>query len=218
MNDLIIKLKAAVMVDPKRAGLLGALLVVLAVMCLRLTLGGTSPRAAVASTIANLTGTKTAIERSLASPTSESPELTRWLAAPIDLSDRNLFAVRYERFPQDGSRAVGNTVAEPEGFWDELAKSMSTQADVKKRRQYLVENVQRQAASLKLQSTLMNGQHPRALINGTQVGEGDVVATASGETRGGDSGNGPVEFRVLKIEARRIIVEREGVKLEIQMN
>jgi hypothetical protein len=45
------------------------------------------------------------------------------------------------------------------------------------------------------------GAKPKAVIDGALVGEGDVVA----------------QFRVLKIEARRIIVEREGIKLEIQM-
>jgi hypothetical protein len=46
------------------------------------------------------------------------------------------------------------------------------------------------------------GPNPRAVINGELVGEGDVVA----------------EFRVLKIEARRIVIEREGIRLEITMN
>jgi hypothetical protein len=45
------------------------------------------------------------------------------------------------------------------------------------------------------------GASPKAVIDGGLVGEGDVVAS----------------FRVLRIEPRRIIVEREGIKLEIQM-
>jgi hypothetical protein len=40
------------------------------------------------------------------------------------------------------------------------------------------------------------------MVNGELVGEGGVVA----------------DFRVLKIEARRLIVEREGIRLEIKMN
>ena len=39
------------------------------------------------------------------------------------------------------------------------------------------------------------------MINGKLIAEGDVVAS----------------FRVLKIEPRRIIVEREGIRLEILM-
>jgi hypothetical protein len=53
------------------------------------------------------------------------------------------------------------------------------------------------------------GATPKAVVDGELVGEGDLVATKSGESR--------IEFRVLKIEARRIIVEREGIKLVIQM-
>jgi hypothetical protein len=53
------------------------------------------------------------------------------------------------------------------------------------------------------------GAVPKAVVNGEMVGEGSVAASGAGDTR--------VSFRVLKIEARRIIVEREGIKLEIQM-
>ena len=77
---------------------------------------------------------------------------------------------------------------------------MTFQADVRKERQILIENLHQQASQLRLQSTMM-GAVPKAVINGELVEEGEVVAA----------------FRVLKIEARRIIVEREGIKLEIQM-
>jgi len=221
MNELSNKLKAAVTRDPLRAGILGVLLVVLAFSVLRLTGGqSASPRAAVASLTHSGAGdvVRAAANNRAGPKSSDSPALMKWLTSPIELSERNLFAVRYERFPRDGSREKEHVVGATDGFWEEVAKSMTSQADERKRRQYLVENVRRQAATLKLQSTLMSGQQPRALINGEQVGEGDVVATASGETRSGDPGKSRVEFRVLKIEARRIIVEREGIKLEIQMN
>jgi hypothetical protein len=39
------------------------------------------------------------------------------------------------------------------------------------------------------------------MVNGDLVGEGSVVAN----------------FRIVSIEARRIIVEREGIRLEIDM-
>jgi len=61
---------------------------------------------------------------------------------------------------------------------------------------------------MRLQSTVM-GATPKAVIDERVVSEGDVVACGSGENR--------TTFRVLKIEPRRIIVEREGIKLEIQM-
>jgi hypothetical protein len=49
-------------------------------------------------------------------------------------------------------------------------------------------------------STLM-GPHPKAMVNGQMVGEGEVVA----------------QFRVTEIRARSVVVEREGIKLEIPM-
>ena len=63
-----------------------------------------------------------------------------------------------------------------------------------------------QARQVRLQSTL-TGAVPTALVDGRMVREGDVVATGSGVSR--------TTFRVLKIEARRIILEREGIRSEI---
>jgi hypothetical protein len=61
---------------------------------------------------------------------------------------------------------------------------------------------------MRLQTTLMSAK-PRAVVNGAMVKEGDVIACGPVDNR--------TEFRVSKIEARRIIVEREGIKLEIPM-
>jgi hypothetical protein len=67
-----------------------------------------------------------------------------------------------------------------------------------------------QARQIRLQSTLMGGPHPAALMNGQMVREGDVVATGSGASR--------TTYRVLKIEARRVILEREGIRSEIPLD
>jgi len=212
MKEQLYKIKTLLTSDPKRTGVLGVLVLVLVVMWGRMmSTSGPAPASAKAVTSNSKTASAPAqAGRVNYRSTTDLPALQKWLAEPIGLSERNLFQVRYEHFPRDGSRRKENPVVGPTGFWDELAKSMTSQADQRQRRQYLVENVQRQAASLKLQSTLMSGQLPRALVNGEQLGEGDVVAVGTGSTR--------TEFRVLKIEARRIIVEREGIKLEIQMN
>jgi hypothetical protein len=81
-----------------------------------------------------------------------------------------------------------------------MAKSFQVQADQKDKREYLIANYTAQAQQLKIES-IMLGPQPRARVNGKFVGEGSVVA----------------EFRVLKIEPRRIVVEREGIKLAIDM-
>ena len=67
-----------------------------------------------------------------------------------------------------------------------------------------------QARQIRLQSTLMGGPQPAALINGQMVREGDVVATTG-------SGASRTSYRVLKIEARRVILEREGIRSEVPL-
>ncbi len=127
--------------------------------------------------------------------------LQEWTRRPLGPLGRNLFVVNYDFFPQDGSKPAAPRRPQGDGFWDHIAKSMTLRADQKREREVLVENLRMQAGQLKLQSTVM-GASPKALVNGELVGEGDVVAS----------------FRVTKIEARRIVVEREGIKLEVRSN
>ena len=195
------KLLRSVQADPKKTLVLSVLVVALSLMWVRrLSEGKTGPqgsRAAIAATSDKENFARAhAANRGVAEAGSSYIE---WRSAPIQPLARNFFAVRFEKFPLDGTRPA-ELVERSDTFWDDLAKSLSTQADHKKQRQILVENLQMQAGQLKLQTTLM-GPTPRAVLNGMSVGEGDVVA----------------EFRVFKIEARRIIVEREGIKLEIPM-
>jgi hypothetical protein len=125
--------------------------------------------------------------------------LLKWSQAPIPAISRNLFAIRIEYFPVDGSR-TGPAAVAGEGFWDRVGKSMALQADQRDKRENLIANYLAQASKLRLQSTMM-GPQPKAIVNGEMVGEGSVVAG----------------FRVLKIESRRMIVEQEGIRLEIHM-
>jgi hypothetical protein len=124
-----------------------------------------------------------------------------WAQRPIAPLSRNPFVINYDYYPQDGTRPALPRTPQGDGFWDQLAKSMTARADSIKEHQMLVENLRLQAAQLKVQSTVM-GAKPRALINGEFVGEGSIVAS----------------FRVAKIEARRIVLEREGIKLEVRFN
>ena len=81
-----------------------------------------------------------------------------------------------------------------------MEKSLMLQADQRDKRENLLANYKDQAAKLRLDSIIWGAQ-PKAMIEGKLLAEGDVVAS----------------FRVLKIEQRRIIVEREGIRLEILM-
>ena len=200
----------AVKNDPQKAAILTVLVAILVVLQVRLQMSGkdAGPSSAVANTSPgaadNAPHGAGAAGDPLGFATSSRPQdsataLRAWMDAPSGHLTRNLFAVQLERFPYDANR-IHTANNDAVGFWDELAKSMTFRADVRKERQILVENLARQASELRLQSTIM-GASPKAVIDGGLVGEGDVVAS----------------FRVLKIEPRRIVVEREGIKLEIQM-
>ncbi len=188
--------------SPQKSAILGGLGVLLVVMWVRLLAGNHGPAPAQAapapqfdvSTIGD--DSSGADERHAA---SQAPSFLQWTRQPIAPVQRNLFAIPFDYYPRDGS-GVASELSDGSGFWDQLAKSMSAQADQQEQRQILIENVRIKAASLVLQSTIM-GNEPTAMVGGTMVREG-------GEVDG---------FRVLKIEARRITVEREGVQLEILM-
>jgi len=208
-NTLMQALKA----DPKKTAALGVLLLLLAVMVARSVLAGRGPARAAASNVVSavsnlITGSKPGTGRGasgadqLAGTGRESSAwaaLQKWADAPVGPISRNLFAVRMEYFPTDGSRTT-ETSSSAEGFWEKLEKSLALQADQRDKRENLIANYRAEASKLKLQST-MPGAQPRALVNGELVAEGSVVAG----------------FRVLKIESRRITVEREGIRLEVLM-
>jgi hypothetical protein len=212
-RKLLDKIIRAVRNDPKKAGILTVLVAILVVLQVRLQMSRSGNDAIARATA----GINTASGNSYATgatgtgsngrPLDGPGALRAWMDAPPAPLGRNLFVVDLERFPRDRGKSVSVSSGN-QGFWDELAKSMSSRADVRKERQILVENLTLQASQLRLQSTLM-GASPKAVIDGEMVGEGDVVACGAGKDR--------TQFRVLKIEPRRIIVEREGIKLEIQM-
>jgi hypothetical protein len=153
----------------------------------------------------------------VASPGKRSP-LRTWLDEPVAPVERNIFT-----FARPGA-AGGADSASTE------AKSRAEVADSNQRREARapvsvppavaegsvaasgtppVIRPKVQARQFRLQSTLMGGPQPAALIDGQMVREGDVVARGSGASR--------TSYRVLKIEARRVILEREGIRSEIPL-
>jgi hypothetical protein len=211
----------AMRADPKKAAALAVLAACLGVMVVRTVMpGGGGPSGAraasgtaAASGVGGASGSgnsgqgaagflnpwRTGSGGSANQPLSLSAAIQKWSDAPVPPVSRNLFAVRIDYFPVDGSRTTQFNATD-EGFWGKLEKSLALQADQRDKRENLIANFKAQAAKLRLESTMM-GPQPKALVNGEFVGEGSVVAS----------------FRVLKIEARRMIVEREGIRLEIVM-
>lgn len=206
------KALSAMKSDPKKTGVLTLLVIVLAVMWVRMwsgSKGGPAPAVAATQAPAFLVGNG---EASSHKSGEVLAALTAWKSSEIPVGlGRNLFAAKLDYFPSDAKSVQATTPVATETsttFWNQVEKSMSDQADLLRQRQVRSENLQRQVASLRLESTLM-GQRPKAVIGGELVGVGGVVASGSGEDR--------TEFRVVKIEARRVIVEREGIELEIPM-
>jgi hypothetical protein len=196
------KLNAVMKTEPKKAVALAVLITVLAVMVGRFLLGNSNPksaRASVTSKASSAIGKNAAVKSSAPRRGGATAALLKWSEASVPPISRNLFTVRTEYFPKDGSGTSrsGSTEA---GFWSNLEKSLALRADQRVKQDNLIANYKAQAADLKIQSIVM-GPQPRAMVNGQMVTEGDVVAG----------------FRVLKIEARRMIIEREGIRLEIQM-
>lgn len=133
---------------------------------------------------------------------SNSEAIYTRASVPISPIRRNIFYINLDRFPQDGSKPVTSagpvSGASNEGFWDRLAKSGALRADDQDNRSPLVGGLQWQAAQLHLQSILM-GPTPKVMVDGRLLKEGDVVAG----------------FRVVKITARGILLERDGSKFEV---
>lgn len=204
--------------DPKKSGILAALIVVMAVLGVRQFGGSSGPaRAKAVSPVAQSAAVPTSATKSgtgnrvADNPVSGAAQrVADWLGTPIKALDRNLFETKVEYFQRIDS-AVGDAavVVAEELFWEQLAKSLAAQADQKKQKQIRSENLQLAASMLRLQSTLM-GQSPRALIDGRMLRTGDSVEAGSpGMT---------VTFRVALIEARRVLVERDGVRVELRMD
>jgi len=192
--------------EPKKAAALGGLTLLLLVLGVRWLVGTNGP--AVAS--ASLQPPPPVVQKSLTPDLRVASLPTRqWLIGPVSPLERNLFALKTEYFPRSAlANTSANTPVAPDNFWNTIQKSRDEAADDRRRRATLVDNLQREAAKLHLQSTVM-GPAPQAIIGGSLVNEGDVVASS------GDASSIP--FRVLKIEARRVVVEREGIKLELRM-
>src|SRR5450432_380208 len=200
MNSALQKLKENLTADPKKSGTLAVLCAILAAVAGRALLSGgkSIPESAHASTASPMVAISNSPQQQTANR-SALAAMQKWSDAPVPPISRNLFAVRVEYFPVDGSRTSLPSDTS-DGFWQRLEKSMAVQADQRDKRDNLIANFKNEAGQLRLESTMM-GPQPKAMVNGELVGEGSVVA----------------KFRIVKIDTRRIIIEREGIQLEIQM-
>jgi len=191
------RLQAMIKRQPRQAAVLAALGVVLIVMWVKVVLSGRIPNPAAAATenpipqAAVAAGDSDADRQSAhAGPRS----LSEWAQQPTGPVARDLFAIALDDYPLDP--------AHPRPTTEQSAKSDPSQADQNKERQILIESVRAQAAHLTLEGIVL-GASPRAWVNGALVGEGQAV--------------GQTGFTVVKIEASRIFIERDGVRIALSM-
>ena len=208
-QQLLARLPEPIRRDAKKSAVLAGLgVVMVAVVLKQFVFTGTSSEA-----IASVVSTVAAVTNVGSASTSSAPRVDpveQWLLEPIKPLDRNVFEFHPEFFPNaDAGTEATATVVEDDLFWDRLAKSIASRADQRKQKQIRIENLQVAAGKLRVQSTIM-GASPRVLIGGKMSRVGDSVEADGG---GGEM----LSFRILRIEGRRIILEREGVKLELPM-
>ncbi len=193
------KFVAGFRASPGKSFTVSGLAVILVVLWCRFLFWGHTPAAASGAT-AQVDSPSAVSSVSPASRTDgESVSLQQWARQPVRPLARNPFAIPLDDYPRD-SASLADRPASQTGYWDLVGKSLSSRADQQEQRQILIDNVRIAAASLKLQSTVL-GAHRGAMVNGNLVREGDSVAG----------------FRILRIEARQVVVEREGVKLALLM-
>jgi hypothetical protein len=184
--------------EPRKAAALALLVIILAGMWAKIfVFDEATPAPAVGAQREN-----SAVRRTDSFP-RESQQASRslidWTRKPITGTRRNLFAIKMDYFPVDGSRPIF-TGDDGDGFWDQLAKSLAAKADQEKAKGILLDNLRLQAGRLDLQSTVMSGKDPQALVNGFMLKQGDTIEG----------------FRIVQIEAKQIVVEREGVQLLVK--
>jgi len=189
--------------DPKKALVLTVLVAVLLALWGKMMLTGKStPQAASAMLPAPIVPVSIPTSNNKQKSVDDQTLLREWVAEPLPQTvTRNIFEVKLDYYPMDAAHSLrdSRTIDDPT-FWEKLAKSIDAQAEEQHKRENLIQNLRQQAGQLQVTSTLM-GPRPKAMINGAMVGEGEVVA----------------QFRVLRIEARLVVVEREGIKLVIPM-
>lgn len=199
MQDSIAQLKnralQACRVDPKKTTLMSVLAVVLVVMIARMTLSGAHPAAALASLVQP---NRVALTPKAVTTNRNAAALARWLNQPAQPISRNLFATRLDFFPTDNTSVAQNSASGD--FWSQLGKSIAQATDEENKRENLKESFRQQAGKLRLQST-MAGAQPRAMLNGKLVSEGNEVEG----------------FRVIRIDTRRVVLERQGFRFELTM-
>jgi hypothetical protein len=190
------RLKAEILADKKKVIILGSLGALAVALGARAMLSG-DKRPSSGARVATVS-TATASSYAAAASTIDAESRFRTIAASLPAlaqasrSERDIFSLNTEHFPQPVETQPPET---PD------AKSEPQSDDDAKRR----EAIARDAESIRLKSTLI-GDRPVAVIDlGGITGSRDLLV------RVGDTVSG---FVVVSIESKRVILERDGERIE----
>jgi hypothetical protein len=211
--------------EPAKAVVCAALLVVCTTMALRTFVFTAAPATAQAAPGAKDAPLRpetqdAALIAENTSRAARADKLESWLQRPFEGPGRNLFEFRPENY-QSISRAgavasdVQPIVADSERFWDRLAKSITSRADLRRQRQIRSDNVAAAAGKLRLQSTMIQGGTPRAMIDGRMFRVGESISVEAPAAKEG--GAVKSTFRVVRIGRQSVVVERDGIRVELSM-
>ena len=147
-----------------------------------------------------------ATEPAAPAPAVSDEAVRRWLKQPLDPAKRNIFALNLDDYPTETSPIAGSAARvdhdqKDQILWDDVAKSLAARADQKREQDLRTKNLQRAAAKLLVQK-VDTGPPSKAQVNGEWIEEGGFVAS----------------FRILRIEAQRITVEKDGITLDVPVN
>ncbi len=190
------RVKAEILADKKKVIVLSSLGAVALALGARAVFSGGDrrPSAARVTQVSTATQSSQAVVVNTIDAETRFRALADALPAPVQASStaRDLFALNPEHFPHS---------AEPDPPKDASAKSAPQSDDDAVRRAAIA----RDAESIRLKSTVV-GDRPVAVINlGGITGNREVLA------RVGDTVSG---FTVVSIEARRVVLERDGERIE----
>ena len=210
-TDWFGRLKAELVRDKKKTGILVALVLVAAIVVARVALSRSGPAAAVAEvpTPQAAPGYPSGSPGGEAvSPLGKSPRPDRakwaeYLRSMDRTISRNLFRPNLACFPpQPGAKVEPDPglVGEP-GWFERVRNGIAERQQEGSTERARIRAITAQARSLKLQSTMRVGNSPTALIDGQVLREGDYVSG----------------FRVKRIASNRCVVTKDGVDVELRM-
>lgn len=220
--------------EPKKMAVFAALVIVFGGMTLKTFVFTGAPAPASANSASSGRGEASTEDKTTSLASSEAlrdakaaraaraDKLEAWLQGPLDSPRRNLFEFRSENYLSASHATAGVTdgapnLAETGRFWDRLAKSITSRADLRRQRQIRTDNVVAVAGKLRLQSTMIQGGTPRAMIDGRMLKAGDVVAVDAPAANPAGAQAAKTTFRIERIGRQSVIVERDGVRIELSM-